>query len=689
MRQRAMIAMALACDPAIVIGDEPTTALDVMVQAQILQLLEQLRHELGLSLILITHDLSVIAETCDRVMIMYAGRVAEEGPVARGLRRAAPPVHAEAALGVPEHPRRPADPRRHPRARRRTCATRRPAAGSQPRCPLAMDVCRRGRPARGALRDGVRVACHLYPTAATPSSRRRWSRRGPTPPPGARPRRRQPAGGRRVTRKPTGSPARRRAPTPGEPSGGRRTRGHDRSMHRPRARPASSSPGRPLVRLEGLEVHFPIRRRARSTRSPRRPRGVVRAVDGIDLTIRAGRGPRARRRVGSGKTTTGRVIVKLTRQTGGTIVVRGRGRHRRCGARAAARPTGGGSSSSSRTRTRRSTRSRPSTTSWPSRSSVNGIGTEARARARGPRRARGRRPAPGRRLRLPLPARAVGRPAPARRHRRGAGHGPGPHRRRRAGLDARRLDPDRAAAPDARPAQGARADLPVHHPRPVAGLGHRRPDRGHVPRQDHGDRAGGARSSARRATRTRRRSCRCRRRPTRRPRASAPTRTILVGETPDAAHIPTGCRFHPRCPLAFDRCRVEEPPLFDVGDGQPAACWLAQAGPLDLPVIEPSTAARAAAAEVGRPGRRLGARPAKRDRRQAASASVHASSRATSRRTAQRGQSMARPPRSNGDAAVAERAVGEQHGVGLRGGCGGVTTGVAITSASSAAVRVT
>ena len=81
MRQRAMIAMALACDPAIVIGDEPTTALDVMVQAQILELLERLRRELGLSLILITHDLSVIAETCDRTLIMYAGKVAEEGPV--------------------------------------------------------------------------------------------------------------------------------------------------------------------------------------------------------------------------------------------------------------------------------------------------------------------------------------------------------------------------------------------------------------------------------------------------------------------------------------------------------------------------------------------------------------------------------------------------------------------------------
>src|SRR6187431_1389182 len=81
MRQRAMIAMALACDPAIVIGDEPTTALDVMVQAQILELLERLRRELGLALILITHDLAVVAETCDRAVVMYAGQLAETGTV--------------------------------------------------------------------------------------------------------------------------------------------------------------------------------------------------------------------------------------------------------------------------------------------------------------------------------------------------------------------------------------------------------------------------------------------------------------------------------------------------------------------------------------------------------------------------------------------------------------------------------
>jgi len=81
MRQRVMIAMALACDPKLLIADEPTTALDVTIQAQILDLLNRLQQDLGMSIILITHDLGVVAETCDRVIVMYAGQVFEEGPV--------------------------------------------------------------------------------------------------------------------------------------------------------------------------------------------------------------------------------------------------------------------------------------------------------------------------------------------------------------------------------------------------------------------------------------------------------------------------------------------------------------------------------------------------------------------------------------------------------------------------------
>ena len=161
MRQRAMIAMALACDPAIVIGDEPTTALDVMVQAQILQLLEELRGRLGLSLILITHDLSVIAETCDRVLVMYAGRVAEEGSVETVFRRPRHPYTQKLLAAFPNI-----------RADRRTLDViqgsppdlRSPPPGCRfaPRCSFAMAVCSEVVPPEVTF-DGVRVACHLYP----------------------------------------------------------------------------------------------------------------------------------------------------------------------------------------------------------------------------------------------------------------------------------------------------------------------------------------------------------------------------------------------------------------------------------------------------------------------------------------------------------------------------------------------
>src|SRR5207245_1487142 len=81
MRQRAAIAMALACNPKVLLADEPTTALDVMVQAQILELLVRLTEDLGLAMILVTHDLPVVAQVCRRAAVMYAGKVAESGPI--------------------------------------------------------------------------------------------------------------------------------------------------------------------------------------------------------------------------------------------------------------------------------------------------------------------------------------------------------------------------------------------------------------------------------------------------------------------------------------------------------------------------------------------------------------------------------------------------------------------------------
>ena len=161
MRQRAMIAMALACDPAIVIGDEPTTALDVMVQAQILELLERLRHELGLSMILITHDLSVVAETCDRALVMYAGRVAEEGAVGEIFRRPRHPYTQKLLSSFPNIrtdrrtldviPGSPPDLRTPP-----------PGCRFAPRCAFAMAICSEVVPPEITFGD-VRVACHLYP----------------------------------------------------------------------------------------------------------------------------------------------------------------------------------------------------------------------------------------------------------------------------------------------------------------------------------------------------------------------------------------------------------------------------------------------------------------------------------------------------------------------------------------------
>ena len=121
MRQRVMIAMALACRPDLVIADEPVTALDVMTQAQILNLLRDLKDRFGLAMLLISHDLSVLAETCDRIGIMYAGRLVEEAsargavPRRRWRRRAPASVHEGAAAGVPQRARRAALRRRDAR----------------------------------------------------------------------------------------------------------------------------------------------------------------------------------------------------------------------------------------------------------------------------------------------------------------------------------------------------------------------------------------------------------------------------------------------------------------------------------------------------------------------------------------------------------------------------------------------
>jgi peptide/nickel transport system ATP-binding protein len=166
MRQRAMIAMALACRPSLLIADEPTTALDVISQSQILNLLNTLRHSSGLSLMMISHDLSAIKRVCDRIIVMYAGVVVETGttqevlgrrdapasaahPYTQALIRAHPDLNGarELAEGLAGHPPDLSEP----------------IAGCRfaDRCPSVMPVCRSVVPPTVELSTGHGAACHL------------------------------------------------------------------------------------------------------------------------------------------------------------------------------------------------------------------------------------------------------------------------------------------------------------------------------------------------------------------------------------------------------------------------------------------------------------------------------------------------------------------------------------------------
>ncbi|WP_419534237.1 ABC transporter ATP-binding protein [Endozoicomonas sp.] len=160
MRQRVMIAIALLCEPDLLIADEPTTALDVTIQAQILDLLHNLKEEMGMSIVMITHDLGVIAGMCDQVMVMYGGRVVETGtvheifndarhPYTQGLLQSMPRIdgdHSEDLYAIPGQPP-------NLQALPSGCAF-------QPRCQLASDQCRREQPGAITFASERSVACH-------------------------------------------------------------------------------------------------------------------------------------------------------------------------------------------------------------------------------------------------------------------------------------------------------------------------------------------------------------------------------------------------------------------------------------------------------------------------------------------------------------------------------------------------
>jgi peptide/nickel transport system ATP-binding protein len=157
MRQRVVIALALCAEPALIIADEPTTALDVSIQAQITSLLKRLCRENGTAIMLVTHDMGVIAETADRVAVMYAGRVAEIGPVAEVTLRPRHPYTAGLMASIPSVRRRNATLNQIDGSMPRLAAI--PAGCSfNPRCPRASDRCREVRP---ALAAGLHAAaCH-------------------------------------------------------------------------------------------------------------------------------------------------------------------------------------------------------------------------------------------------------------------------------------------------------------------------------------------------------------------------------------------------------------------------------------------------------------------------------------------------------------------------------------------------
>lgn len=161
MKQRSMISMALACNPTLVIADEPTTALDVIIEAQVMKVMKELQQKLNLSLILISHDLSMIADTCNKVAIMYAGKIAEYGESARIYKEPLHPYTQKligafpSILGAKKElesiPGFPPDLLNPP-----------PGCRFHPRCVYAMDICRRKEP-ETIEADGSNhiVACHL------------------------------------------------------------------------------------------------------------------------------------------------------------------------------------------------------------------------------------------------------------------------------------------------------------------------------------------------------------------------------------------------------------------------------------------------------------------------------------------------------------------------------------------------
>lgn len=266
MKQRVMIAMAIACEPGLLIADEPTTALDVTVQAEILDLMKTLQFQKGTAILLITHDLGIVAEVAERVAVMYAGRVVETASRERLLHNPAHPYTVRLLQSLPSQKQRDQS--------LQTIEGRVPPAHKLPpgcrfsaRCHMVQAACHQVDPPLIPVETHHTAACILYDTHYQ---------------------------GRRIT------PAEVRIPPA------------------PRPRAPGQTPPTPLLYIEGLAVHFPIRRGVL-----KRVVGHVRAIDGVDLEIRQGQTMALVGESGCGKTTLGKALLQLIRPTAGRVIMNG------------------------------------------------------------------------------------------------------------------------------------------------------------------------------------------------------------------------------------------------------------------------------------------------------------------------------------------------------------------------------
>ncbi len=284
LRQRVMIAMALACEPKLLIADEPTTALDVTIQAQILDLIDGLRQRLAMAVVLITHDMGVIAGRTDRVVVMYAGKVAEEAETGELFHRIRHPYSEALLASVPR-----LDQQRHERL---ASIPGLPPDLSQPitncrfspRCRYATERCRNEDPPLVASQDGTgpvhRFAC-FHPVGGPDA---------PAGPDGAGP----------------------------EPSGDRATPDTDPWVETPAPRVGTTDhrdAGEPIVEVRELVKEFPVM----SGTLFRHEVGSVKAVSGVTFDVQKGETFGLVGESGCGKTTVGRLLVSLDRATSGSI----------------------------------------------------------------------------------------------------------------------------------------------------------------------------------------------------------------------------------------------------------------------------------------------------------------------------------------------------------------------------------